>query len=382
MNSMKRYALISLALLATAGSDLKAEVGVSEKEVVIGQSTALTGASAARPSRQMEGSNVLFDKINKAGGIHGRKIRLISYDDGYDPKKALENAQKLIEQDKVFMFFNFYGTPTIKAMLPMMEKEDVPMLAPSSGASFFREPIIKNMFNVKPGHFNEGETMLEFLIGRSIKDIAIFYQDDSFGGDGRLAVSTAMRDRNIKAVAVGSYKRNETDDVTEAYDIIKKENPKAVVMWSLGKSGINFLKMAKKDNWSPTFVVSSNQLTEELIEASKEFSHPVFVTLNLPPAEKAKLDIAKKYVADTKAAGIAIEPNRFEGYVNAAVLVEALRASGKNLTRDSLRKALESKMTGKMIGGLKCEYSAKSHQAFSKTFVGKIEKGDVTLVTK
>ena len=372
------FPLLTKLILLVHVSAFAAAPGITDKEIVIGVSTTMTGPSAARPSRQLEGSKILFDKINKAGGVNGRQLRLVSYDDGYDPRKSIENAQKLIDQDKVFLFYNFYGTPTIKALMPFLTKNDIPMVAPSSGASFFRFPADRNIYNVKPGHWDESETMVHFLTLQGIKNISIFYQDDSFGGDGRLGVSTSMNKLNLKAASVGSYARN-TTDISEAYAAIKKSNPDAVVMWSLGDIGIQFIKMAIKDKWNPVFFLASNQLNEEMIEASKDWKAKVYVALNLPPAEDSKLEIARQYVADSKAAKVALEPNRFEGYVNAAVLIESLKIAGKDLTRDSLRLAFNEKMKDVNIGSLKCEYSKDIHQAFSKTFVAQVIKGKVVV---
>lgn len=350
--------------------------GVSASEIIIGQTTALTGGTAPRTTKLFEGQNIYINKINSEGGVFGRKIHIITLDDAYDPKTASDNAKKLIEKQKVFMLFQASGTPTIKAIMPVLEKNDVPLLALASPARFFRVPAHRNLFPVKPGSFDEAEKMVSYLQSQRISDIGIFYQDDAFGEDGKAGVAFALARRNLKVTATAVYQRNSTD-VSKAYQTLKKAAPRAVIVWSVGKAGVDFMELVSQGNWAPTFLFPSVQLSSDFLEMTKSLKHSLFVTMILPNLESSNLKITRDYVADAAAAGLKPDVNSFEGYVNARVLVETLRAAGQKLSRLALRTALEDKMKNMDFGGLKCEFSHENHQAFSKVFLGKVTNGHV-----
>ncbi|MDA0190379.1 MAG: ABC transporter substrate-binding protein, partial [Proteobacteria bacterium] len=114
--------LISAALLAVPASVARAEPGVTDKALLIGQSAALTGPAQALGQEMRLGAQLYFDQVNASGGIHGRKLQLISLDDGYEPERAAANTRKLIDEDKVLALFAYVGTPTSAAALPLFSE--------------------------------------------------------------------------------------------------------------------------------------------------------------------------------------------------------------------------------------------------------------------
>ena len=117
-----------------------AEDGITPNEIVLGQSCALSGPAEALGTGMRAGLQAYFDKINADGGINGRKIRLITKDDGYEPDRAIRNTRELIEKDHVFLLIGEVGTPTSKAVVPIAEEAPIPFFGPVTGAEFLRTP--------------------------------------------------------------------------------------------------------------------------------------------------------------------------------------------------------------------------------------------------
>ena len=161
-----------------------AETGVSDKKILLGQSAAFSGPAAQLGIQMHAGAKVYFDRVNESGGIHGRKIEIITADDKYESKLAEENTKKLIETDEVFALFGYVGTPTSNAALPIFTKEKVPFFAPFTGAQSLREPFNRQIFNMRASYFDETEHLVSGLIKNGMTKIAVFYQNDSYGQAG------------------------------------------------------------------------------------------------------------------------------------------------------------------------------------------------------
>lgn len=159
-----------------------AETGVSETEILFGQSAAFEGPASALSQGMRDGILAAFHEVNKAGGVHGRRLELKFYDDGYNPEKAIENVNRLLAIDEVFALIGGVGTPTAKAVQPIASRDDVPFIAPFTGASFLRDPALRNVVNVRASYEQETETWIKHLTkDLGITRVAVFYQDDSFG---------------------------------------------------------------------------------------------------------------------------------------------------------------------------------------------------------
>src|SRR6516162_8060924 len=172
---------------------LRAEPGVLDDRIVFGQSAALRGPNAALGLGMREGILAAFHEANAAGGVHGRKLELISYNDDYEPEIAITKTNKLIEEDKVFALIGEVGTPTSKAVLPITTEQGIPFIAPFTGADFLRDPSLTNVINTRASYDQETEAWIEHLTrDLGLSRIAILYQDDSFGRAGLEGVKRAL----------------------------------------------------------------------------------------------------------------------------------------------------------------------------------------------
>jgi ABC-type branched-subunit amino acid transport system substrate-binding protein len=188
MNSNNGAALLRTTIAAV----LTAFSLSAAAEIRIGQVAAFTGPVAAGVTEITKGAQLHFDGINARGGINGRKIKLISVDDQFDPKISSQKALELIEQQKVHALFLTRGTPHTQAIKPLLEKHQVPLIGPSTGAMVLHEPVDPWIFNVRATYQREAAKAIEHLITIGITRIALLVTDDSFGEDALKGAARAL----------------------------------------------------------------------------------------------------------------------------------------------------------------------------------------------
>lgn len=314
------------------------EVGVSDDAILFGQAAALEGPSAALGQRMRQGIVAAFTEINGKGGIHGRKLQLISRDDGYDPDRSVVQTTRLIEQDKVFALIGAVGTPTAMATIPITSMRNIPFIGPLSGAEFLRDLELPNVVNIRASYGAEAEEWIRHLTeDRRFTRIGIFYQDDSFGRDGLAGVKRALARRGLELAAEGTFERN-TRAVAAAWRMIRRAEPEAIVMVGTYGPCAEFIRLAHRSGARPTFVnisfVGANALAQELGPEGEG----VIVSQVVP----FPWDRSLKLVADYQAAQKAIDPTltpdfvSFEGYLSGRLVAAALEQTGPNPTRASL----------------------------------------------
>jgi ABC-type branched-subunit amino acid transport system substrate-binding protein len=368
-----------LVLLLASVPYALAENGVTATEVTVGMCNALTGPASALGTGMKKGSMVYFNKVNKAGGINGRKVRVISYDDGYEPKNTVEQTRKLIHDDKVFALFGYVGTPTSSAVLPLFNEARIPFWGPFTGAEFLRTPVNRHIFNVRGSYFDEAETQVQYLTEkRGIKRIAILYQNDAYGLAVKGGILKALKKRNLDLAGEGTYERN-TEDVSTALAALKKANPEAVSMVGTYKAIAAFVKKAKAEGFNPVFLNVSFVGTAALVKELAGAGDGVIITQVMPSPRDASVPLVAQYRADMKAAGhTELDYTDLEGYVDAVVFVETLKKAGANLTRDSFIAAAEG--LNAAIGGLNFKFTPADHHALEKIYLTRIAAGQVEAV--
>jgi ABC-type branched-subunit amino acid transport system substrate-binding protein len=206
---------------------------------VLGQSAPLSGPSAQLGRDYREGSLAWFAEVNRKGGIHGRRLRLVSLDDRYEPALTLSNTRRLIERERAFALFGYVGTPTTKEILPLVDQARIPLVAPLTGARLLREPLRPMVFNLRASYRAEVERIVAELVRAGRHRIAVLHQQDAFGEDGLAASRSALGGHGLRPVAVASVTRNST--ATEAAArTIQAADPNAVVIISAYPSSASF----------------------------------------------------------------------------------------------------------------------------------------------
>ena len=338
-----RSAVLTIALLATATLAARGEeAGVSEDAILFGQAAALEGPSSALGQRMRQGIVVAFTEINAKGGVHGRKLQLISRDDGYDPDRSVAQTLALIEDDKVFALIGAVGTPTAMATIPITSTRNVPFIGPFTGAEFLRDLELPNVVNIRASYGAEAEAWIKHLTeDRKFTRIGIFYQDDSFGRDGLLGVKRALAKRGLELAAEGTYERN-TRAVAQAWRMIKRAEPEAIVMVGTYGPCAEFIKLAHRSGFHPTFVnisfVGANALAAELGPEGEG----VIVSQVVPFPWDRSIKLVADYQAAQKAFDPALTPDfvSLEGYLAGRLAAAALENAGPSPTRASLLRAI------------------------------------------
>jgi len=348
------------ALLLICATSVPAEVGVTASTIVLGQSAAFSGPAQQLGIQMRDGMKLWFDHVNRQGGIRGRKIRLVTRDDGYESALAAENTRKLILEDKVFALVGYVGTPTSKASLPIFTDAKVPFVGPFTGAELLRDPFNRYIFNVRASYYNETDQIVQQLLTTGSKRFAVFYQNDSYGQAGLKGVEIAVSQRGGEIVASGTVERN-TVDVAKAVKEIVPTRPDAVIMISAYKSIAAFIRAAKKDGYNGQFYnvsfVGSTALSNEL---GKD-GHGVAISQVVPFPWSRKVEVVREFHELAAKAKVDINFSSLEGFLVAKVTVEGLRrVGGRPLTRERFIEAMET-MNNADFGGFLVSYSRKDH---------------------
>lgn len=356
---MRTFLLLLLAVLAAgapAGCDrdlgpssqASLRTGIFDNEIVVGSSLALEGHAGYLGTQTLHGALAYIRHVNAGGGVHGRKIRIIAYDDGYDPPRCVLNTQRLVVQDKVFALFCYVGTPTTVKIIPLVQEARIPLVGMFTGANALREPPKRYLINVRASYYQETGAAVRYLVEkRNLHRIAVFYQYDAYGFDGLRGTELALKRYGLLPVATGTYVRG-TLDVEEGLRKIKAVDAEAVVMIGTYKPCARFIRLAKIQAYSPVFYNVSFVGADELTRLLGPDAEGIIVTQVVPPPEHGDeqdyLWGSAEYVRRLRRYYPQDHPNfvSLEGYINAKVLVEGLQRAGPGLNRETFIDAIES----------------------------------------
>ena len=380
---MKRKSRLPTALLCLAGVSLSTataipsqELGISDQRILFGQSAAFSGPARELGRNMRLGIEAAFHESNLAGGVHGRRLELVSRDDAYEPEAAIVNTLRLINEHKVFALIGAVGTPTARSAIPIAAAADVPYIAPFTGAAFLREDKWGNVINLRASYNQETEEMVARLTGDlGIKRIAVLYQDDSFGRAGYRGVRAALDRRKMAPVSIGLYPRNTMAVKTALLDLYQG-TPKAVILIGAYKPLATLIVWARYLGLSPVFMtisfVGSNALSTELGPDGAG----VFVTQVVPFPTDNSLPIAAAYRRALSAYAIDAVPGfvSFEGYLAGRLAITGLRNCGREVNRtcflDSLRRTDIID-----LGGFELRYGEGDNQGSDAVFLTMIGCG-------
>lgn len=378
IKNMQKLSLLILMICFCLGADcFAADPGISKNEILIGQSCALTGPASGLGKSYLAGADAYFKNINDSGGIKGRKIKLITTDDGYEPEKCKQNTTTLIETDKVFMLFGYVGTPTSKAALPIVEQSKIPFFAPMTGAEAIRKPFSKYVFNIRASYSKETKELVDRLINeKKMRKIAVFYQDDDFGKSGFEGVKAAMEQYGEKIVATGTYTRN-TIAVEKAVKEISSKAPDAIIMIGTYEPCAEFIKEMRVLKSKALFLnisfVGSEILADKLREKGEGIG--TIISQIVPFPNYLKMPIAKEFndVFEKYNKGKDVDSIGFEGFIAAKTLCKIFSEMPESMTREDFIKTAESQQVD--LGGFNISFDHTNHQGSNLVFLTQIGPG-------
>jgi ABC-type branched-subunit amino acid transport system substrate-binding protein len=371
MKISKRLASLALMWVGTLGA---AENGVTDKEIRIGQFAAISGPSAQLGQRMQVGMQAYFSSVNAQGGVHGRSIKLLIRDDGYEPEKAAIAVKALIQDDKVFALAGSVGTPTGLAALPILTEAKIPLIGMFTGAQALREPFNRQVFHVRASYFDETERIVQHLTTLGAKKISVFYQNDAYGKAGLEGVVRALAKRQLAPVSTATVERNSVD-VAQSLAAILKSEPEAIVQISAYKSCAALIKQARAKGYGGQFFNVSFVGSKALADELGDIGQGIVISQVVPFPYAQGSPVVREYQQSMTESGQKdFDFSSLEGYLTARILVEGLRRAGKNLSRDGLINGLES-MHDFNLGGFTVNYSARNHQASNFTELTIIGRG-------
>jgi ABC-type branched-subunit amino acid transport system substrate-binding protein len=348
-----------LLIFAAALSQAAFSQGVTSERIRLGQAAVLTGPAAQLGIQMRNGIKAYFDYVNENGGVHGRRLELISEDDFYEASRAPAASKKLIEEHRVFALLGYVGTPTGVMHLPVVTQAKVPLVGMFTGAEALRVPFNRYVFHVRASYYDETEAIVEQVVSTGGRNIAVFYQDDAYGQAGLKGVEIAMTKRNMKISALGTVERN-TTKVENAVKTIHAAKPDAVVMVSAYTSCAEFIRQMKKAGSAATFYNVSFVGSKALADALGKDGFGVAISQVVPFPWGTAVPVVREYQQLSKKAGFTdYNFSAIEGFLVAKVMVEGLRRTGRDLTREKFIDTMEKLDVD--LGGFYVTYSPKSH---------------------
>ena len=358
--------------------------GITDSTIKIGSCSALEGPASFLGMQMTIGARAYLSMINERGGVHGRKIELVTANDSYDPDKVQGCFDRLIKEN-VFAGGFFVGTPTAVKYIPLAEAGKFPILGFFTGAQVLYEPPKRYIFNVRASYFDETREQVDNLwqtIG--FRKIGVIYQDDAFGRAVLDGVKRALDKHHAAPVGLGTFPRN-TLDVAEGIKAVRETNPEAVVLAGPYAPVAAILKQAHAEGWHPLFLTVSFVGTEGLLRAALQDAEGIVITQVVPPYDRTDLPTVKlyrealqKYMGNTTPSFVSLE-----GFVDAMVLTQALEHAGRNLTREKLVAAIESLRSDDVGLGRKSllTFSPSNHKGFDVVYTTVIQQGRPVVVS-
>ncbi len=374
--------LAALMIANSAGAQNNAP-GVGTNQILIGSCSAIDGPAKFLGLQTVIGATTYLKQVNAEGGVHGRKIQLLAFDDGYEPAKAETCFKRLLKED-VFAAGFFVGTPTAAKYVPMAEESKVPVVGLFTGAEMLYSPLKHYVLNVRASYYDETREQVEGLWNKmGVHNIGIIYQDDAFGKAVLEGLQLALKTHHSSPAGLGTFPRN-TLDVDKGMATVRAANPTAVLIVGPYAPVAEIVKKAHASGWRPLFLTVSFVGTEKFITEAGKDAEGTVITQVVPPYTRTDFPTVAKYLQALNTYYPAEQPSfvSLEGYVDAMVLVEGLKRAGKDLTREKLITALES-IQNKNVGlgpKLTLKYSATRHKGFDQIYTTVVRGGKPEIV--
>jgi ABC-type branched-subunit amino acid transport system substrate-binding protein len=319
---------------------------LSKTTVTLGQSAAMTGPAATLALPFSQGARLYFDRLNAAGGIHGRKIELTTLDDAGSPETALANTKKLLDQ-RVFSLFGYYGSPQVTAVNPLLKDSDLLLFAPMAGADELRGSLYPNVYSVRPGYSEEAVVITRHAETLGMRKLAILHAKDP---ESLAALDSA--ERTMTSMGANLLLKAPLESTDKAL-AVKAES---VLLISAPKGAAIAIRDLRGKGYKGPIYGFSNTGESLLADQLGAAGSGVVVVRVTPKSDNAKSSLVRELQADAAAAKLG-KPNVYmlEGYIAAWTYTEALRKAGKEPTRAKLRKALDT-MQELDLGGFRIHF--------------------------
>ena len=382
--SIKITALAATASLAIVGAAAAQTRGVTANEIVLGMHTDLSGVAATYGVSSSNAVKMRFDAVNAAGGIQGRKIRLIVEDQAYQVPKAVQACNKLINRDRVFAFVAPLGTPMNNACFKDQFAAGVPNLFPLSAARSMYEPYERLKFYGAASYVDQIRSGIDYFVKqKGKKKVCVMYQDTDFGKEILEGAQLQAKKLGIQLVEAVGHKPTD-QDFTAPIGKLKSAGCELIAMGTIVRDSIVPYVTARKAGWTDVDFLGSAAAYDLVVAAAQGMDGFHGMGLTEMPYADSPVASVKNFVAEYKKR-YNIDPNigAVYGYVAADLTVLGLDRAGKNLTTDTFVTGMESiKGYRDIFNGPEANFGPKIRQGASSSFLAQVKGGRWTRVTE
>lgn len=384
---MKQLLSIVLMLsLVLMGCDTRStSPGITDEEILIGNIQDLSGPIKELGFLIPAGSQLYFDYVNEKGGVHGRKIRMVTEDHQYNPQKAIVAAKKLIEKDQVFCLYNVIGTSTAEAIRPILEETGVPLIAPatnSSSMSDMTRPAAKYIFHTDAGYDLQTRVLIDYILENNPDaKIGFAYQDDDYGANALLGCAEAEEKHGI-TVQKESFQRGATDFVGQTSNFMKG-GATDVIIGGIVREPVTIMKTAQAIGYKARFYGLGPTVDPRVAmlagEAGEGFIsvYWAYYPDSDKPGPTLYRELCEKNNVPEEMRGL----YHYYGFATANVLVEGLRKAGKYPTRKRLVSGLESLKNWDNGAFPPITYSRNDHAGVESVILLQLQGGKQVAIT-
>ena len=341
----RRSFFASTAVLATGLARLSsvhaAEAGVSDSEIVLGSSAVLSGPLGSQIKVLHNGAGLAFDAANEQGGVGGRKIKLVALDDELKPEKAVENYGKLLTDHRVFAFFGCVGSGTTAAAAKLLQQSGAPSVGGYGVGDSARERVAGSAYFVRASNAREAQALVEHLTTVSVNKIAIAHLDNPGGLEAVKLIEAAMATHKLAPTAVVSVKSDGSTSAA-AGKTLADSQPQAVLMYLAGTVTGEVIKAMYAAGSKPMFYgmsVVSGEVTAKVVPLQ---AGGLAISQVTPYPWGEVESVTRDYRRLAERAQVPVGYGSFEGYLNGLVMIEAIKRTGRDLTRARLHATLRA----------------------------------------
>lgn len=373
-----RLMIVAAALTAALGAQAQSAQGVSKTEIVVGSIQDLSGPLAGYGKQARNGMQLRVDELNEQGGVHGRRIVLKLEDSGYDPKRAVLAAQKLVNQDKIFIMAGHIGTAQNLAAMPVQFEKNVINFWPLTAAREMYEPFHKLKYSFAVPYYEQIRVMLPRLVKeKGARKVCAHYQDDDFGLEVLKGAEAGLKDINMELAEKTSFKRGATEFSSQIARL-KAASCDLVVLGTIIRETIGSIGEARKTGFNPIFLGSSAAYTDLIHKLGGKAMDGFYAAMATqhPYLDEASQPI--RFWATKYKTRFSEDPTVFSvyGYLIIDGFIRVAQKVGPNLTTESFIKAMDGmNFPSDIFGSAEGSYTATKRLGSHASRLSQIQDG-------
>jgi branched-chain amino acid transport system substrate-binding protein len=382
---MKFKLLTLFAALTLSGAALAQQQGVTKTEITVGTIQDLSGPLAGYGKAVRNGMLLRIDELNEQGTVHGRKLKLITEDSGYDPKRAVLAAQKLVNQDKIFIMAAHLGTAQNNAAMPVQFEKKVVNFLPVTAAREMYEPFNKYKYAFFATYYDQMRAAVASLVKeKKLSKVCAIYQDDEFGLEVLRGAEASLKTLNMDFTEKTSYKRGATDFSSQVARM-KGAGCEMVVLGTIIRETVGTIAESRKTGFNPVFIGSSAAYTDLIHKLGGKAMDGMYATMNVPHPYLDEASNPIRFWANKYKTKFSEDPTVFSvyGYVIMDTFIQAAQKVGPNLTSDNFVAAMD-KMTvpTDIFGSPEGTFTPTKHLGSNKSRLSQIQDGKWKIISE